>query len=85
MRDGYCPEGEHEAGRRKSLRHMQDVVLRRVLLQVAESIGGLARVVFAVLTTAVRKEEEEEKALVPGERWQPRELGPPVRVTRATA
>ena len=66
---------------------MQDVVLRGMhkllLLQVAELIGGLAMVVFAVLTTAAFKkkeeeeeEEEEEEALVPGEHWQPQALGP---------
>ena len=55
---------------------MQDVVLRGMhellLLQVVELIGGLARAVFAVLTTATcKEEEEEEEALVPGEHWQP--------------
>ena len=57
---------------------MQDVVLRGMhellLLQVVELVGGLARAVFAVLTIAAHKEEEE--ALVPGEHWQPQALGP---------
>ena len=42
-----------------------------LLLQVIELIGGLVRVVFAVLTAAACEEEEEEEALVSGKHWQP--------------